>query len=592
MRKILKTFSFRIFASFWAVILCCILMIGTATGSIVSELLKDNNYKTANGLLNQVQYFYDSKFNELEEILNIITNSNAYLHLLRCDYPEKGTNYYSDIATILNRIQMTKTNYADIIDSIYYYNEGYDLELYSIKADSVIEINNSGLFDAVKETGSLQIGWLPIHEETVFRTVEPRKVISLYRYTSGTLMCINLTTDIFQKELDYSIFGENCYLAVTGDKEIMVSSPYQERYLLGEDLLWGWEGTNGWIPVINDHKEKLWMTCISLESTGWIVAAVMPEDYLQSEVGCIYKTVFMWSVSILIAASCLAYFISRSVTEPVRFITKQVQQIRENNLDVDFTLRDKESELGSMAEVLNQMVRRMNDLIVQAKEQERTRSIMEIAVLQAQINPHFLYNTLASVQGLIHERENDKAEYLLQMLTAFFRFGLRRGSNKVTLLDEIMHVKSYLEIQKMRYGNCFEYEIDVDKAIEEKEMIRLSLQPIVENSVYHGIKGEADQSLILISAVREKDILRVCVFDDGIGMSQERLANVREEVAKLFSEGDSSVTYGLRNVNQRLILEYGQNYGLEIESVEGEYTMVTMCIPLDGQESIRENFDC
>lgn len=555
-------------------------------------MLKDNNYKTANGLLNQVRYFYDSKFDELEEILNIITNSNAYLHLLRCDYSEKGTSYYSDIATILNRIQMTKTNYADIIDSIYYYNEGYDLELYSIKADSVIEINNTRLFDMVEETGSLRIGWLPVHEETIFRTVEPRKVISLYRYTSGTLMCINLTTDIFQKELDYSVFGENCYLAVIGDEEMLVSSPYQEQYLLDGNLIKGWQESNDWTLVTNKQNEELWTTCISLDSTGWVVAAVMPEDYLQSEVNWIYKTVLIWSISILLAASCLAYFISRSVTEPVRFITKQMQQIRENNLNVDFSLKDKESELGSMAEVLNRMVQRMNDLLVQTKEQERVRGIMEIAVLQAQINPHFLYNTLASVQGLIHEGENGKAEYLLQMLTAFFRFGLGRGSNKVKLMDEIMHVKSYLEIQKMRYGNCFEYEVDVENGMEETEVIRLSLQPIVENSVYHGIKGQADQKLILISAVKEKDVLKVCVFDDGAGMSQERLTSVKEEMAKPFSEGESNVTYGLRNVNQRLILEYGQSYGLEIESVEGEYTMITMYIPLGGQENIREDFNC
>ena len=126
----------------------------------------------------------------------------------------------------------------------------------------------------------------------------------------------------------------------------------------------------------------------------------------------------------------------------------------------------------------------------------------------------------------------------------------------------------------------------------EAEMIRLSLQPIVENSVYHGIKGQDHQNLILISAVKEKDVLKVCVFDDGAGMTQERLDSVKKEIAKPFSEGESSVTYGLRNVNQRLILEYGQDYGLKIESVEGEYTMITMCIPLDVQENIREDFNC
>lgn len=584
MRRIWKTFSFKVFTGFWAVILCCILMVSTVAGRISSDTLKKNNYATANGLLNQVRYFYDSKFGELEKNMDFITNGKAYLHLMKENYYERyTTNYYTDIAVVLNNMQDLKQNYSDIIDSIYYYNEGYDLELYTIKKGPVMKIDKAGLFEMTEDTGSLKTGWISAHDETVFQTISSRKVISLYRRTKGTILCINLSIDIFQKELDYSVFGKNCYLAVLGNEEMMVSAPCEEAYE-PDDAIRGLRKRDGWNKVKNGSGKELWVTGMRLDTNGWTVAAVMPGDYLRSEAGRIYRTVFLWAAVILFFASVLAYFISRSVTEPVRFITRQMQKVQQDNLDVDFSLKDKESELGIMAETLNQMEHRMIGLIERAKEQERLHKRLEIAVLQAQINPHFLYNTLASAQGLIHERENDRAEYLLQMLVVFFRTGLGRGSNKVKLADELAHVRSYLEIQKMRYDRCFEYEIDAEEELWTAEVIKLSLQPVIENAIYHGVKEKPGQRVILISAVREKDILKICVFDDGAGMSKKRLLDVREEMARPFGDGNSSVTYGIRNVNQRLILEYGSGYGLDIESVEGEYTMVTMRVPYRDME--------
>lgn len=585
MRRIYKTFRFKVFASFFAVILCCIVMISTVTGRISLDILRKNNYETANGLLNQVKFFSDSKFDELQELMETATTSTDYLRLMKGNYYERySKGYYADITTVLNNMQMIRKSYSEIVDSVYYYNEGYQLELYALKEGPVVEIDHTELLQKVKETGNLQMGWLSVHEESIFQTTTPRNVISLYRYTAGTLYCINLRTDIFQQALDYSVFGENCYLMLIGNLSSMWSDPCNEVYLPGAGYEVGEQKEGGWSRIVNGYGKELLVTGIQLESNGWTVAAVMPEDYLDAEAAKIYQSVFLWAFLILIIASCLAYLISRSVTEPVRFVTQQMQKVQEDNLDVDFTLKDRESELGVMAETLNQMTRRMVHLIGQAKEQERLQRKTEIAVLQAQINPHFLYNTLTSALGLIHGHDNEKAEYILKMLIVFFRTGLGRGSDKVTLEDELKHAGSYLEIQKMRYEGCFEYEMDVEDGVEKAEVIKLSLQPIVENAIYHGAKEKPGKRLILVSAVKEGDALRVCVFDDGAGMSEECLANVRREIGKPFGDGSSSVSYGLRNVNQRLILEYGKEYGLELESVEGEYTMVSMRFPYRLEE--------
>ena len=591
MRRLYKTFTFKVFVSFLSVILCCIIVICTVAGHITSDILKKNNYATANGLMNQVSYFYDSRFFELQKILDNITSGSAYLHLMKSGYYEgSSSGYYMDISRLLNSMQDTKNSYIDYIDSIYYYNKKHDLELYVMKKGPVKEIDGSRLLESVSDTGLLQFGWISAHDETVFRTQDPRKVISLYRYTAGTLFCINLSVEIFQKELDYSVFGEDCYLTLVGSHSSMVSRPFDNSYQLEEGT--ALPGRSGeWEKRFNSSEKQLWVTSVALESNGWTVAAVMPEDYLRKESGRIYQTVFLWAGLILLAAACLAYLISRSVTGPVSFIIKQMQKVQEDNLEVDFSLKDKESELGVMAENLNQMEQRMIDLIEQAKEQERLHRRLEIAVLQAQINPHFLYNTLASAQGLIHERDNKKAEYLLEMLVVFFRTGLGRGSSKVTLSDELRHVGSYLEIQQMRYGDCFSYEIEAAEELQNAEVMKLSVQPLIENAVYHGAKERPEHTFILISARSEGGKLKICVFDDGAGIARERLAEVRDEIGKPFGKGNSSVTYGLRNVNQRLRLEYGAEYGLELDSVEGEYTMVTMWLPYIVKGGFYENTD-
>lgn len=579
MKKIYKTFSFKVFACFVLVNLCSVVMVGTAAGRISSRTMRDNNYATASGLLQQVKYFCDSKFSEMQEILDVMTTGTSYLHLLKKDYySERSAAFYLDVTEVLENMQEMKKNYNEIIDSIYYYNERLKLELYVNNGEPVTRIDGSSVLDKIQETGILSVGWIPVHEETIFQTISPRRVITLYRYTAGTFFCINLNLDIFQEELDCSVFGENCYLALMNGEVMLTSFSGEKDYML-QSLDEIQSGENGWQNTYSVTGKMLWATGVKLDSNDWFVAAVMPEDYLKTEVHQIYKAVLAWAVFILFVVSCLAFFVSKSVTGPVSFLIRQMQKVQEDSLEVDFSLKDKESELGIMAQNLNQMECRMVGLIEQAKEQERVRQKMEIAVLQAQINPHFLYNTLNSAQGLVREGENDRAEYLLGMLTVFFRTGLGRGRDKVSLKEELRHAKSYLEIQRMRYADCFSYEIETEEGVEDAEVIRVSLQPLIENAIQHGLRESREGKVVLISAGKEGHNLKICVFDDGAGMSRKRLEEVRSEIDRPFEDGDSVVTYGLRNVNQRLILEYGKEYGLELSSVEGEYTMVTMCLP-------------
>lgn len=591
MKKIYKTFSFKVFLCFFLVNLCSIVMVGAAAGQISSKTMRENNYATASGLMQQVRYFCDSKFSELEEVLDVLTTKSSYLHLLQRDYYSgRSSAFYSDVADVLGRMQEMKKNYSEIIDSIYYFNERQQLELYVSSGAPVMRIDRTAVMKEIQETGILEVGWLPVHEETIFQTVIPRRVISIYRYTAGTFFCINLNLDIFQEELDCSVFGENCYLALLNGEVMLTSASGKENFMLqNPDEIRN--GEVGWQKMHSEEGEMLWVTGVKLDSNEWTVAAVMPEDYLQGEVAQIYETVLGWAVFILIFTSFLAYFVSKSVTGPVRFLTSQMQKVRENNLNIDFSLKDRESELGIMAENLNQMEQRMAGLIGQAKEQERIRRKMEMAVLQAQINPHFLYNTLNSAQGLVHEGENDKAEHLLEMLTVFFRTGLGRGRGKVPLKEELRHAESYLEIQRMRYADCFSYEIETEDDLEDAEVIRITLQPLIENAIQHGIRESGGEKIILISGKKEKNTLKICVFDNGLGMSRERLEEVRSEIARPFQDGNSVVTYGLRNVNQRMILEYGKEYGLKLDSVEGEYTMVTLLIPYRRMEVNCENTD-
>lgn len=282
-------------------------------------------------------------------------------------------------------------------------------------------------------------------------------------------------------------------------------------------------------------------------------------------------------LSLVLLSFLLTYSrkLSNKIVNPIDDICARLEAIGKGNLLVCEPIQVDVEEVQLLSDGIESMVGRLKRLIDMSTKQEKQRRRTELALLQAQINPHFLYNTLDTIVWLIESSEINSAVTMIGSLSNFFRFSLSRGQNVITLAEEEQHIKSYLEILQMRYRDLMQYEINIFEQLKSFILPKLTLQPLVENALYHGIKISRHKGLIQVNGKTQGDRIILEVIDDGSGMSKERLNSVRVSLSDEKSEG-----FGLRTVHQRIQILFGKEYGLKIESTLGVGTKVTVAIPM------------
>lgn len=293
-----------------------------------------------------------------------------------------------------------------------------------------------------------------------------------------------------------------------------------------------------------------------------------------------FKTIIMFSIGAFVFIIGLIIFLSYqiplSITRPIRKLNQVTQQVAEGNLAVRSDVQTGD-EVGVLSDSLNTMIDKINELLEQVtKEQIRLRKA-EFELLQSQINPHFLYNTLDAIIWLAEAGEQKKVVSMVRSLSEFFRTSLNRGKDIILVKEELQHVRSYLEIQQVRYQDILQYEISVPEELSRYMIPKITIQPLVENALYHGIKNKRGSGKIEIRGKREEKNLVIEIEDDGIGISKERLWQVRDGIQKKILTGKD--IYGLYNVNERIRLNFGEEYGIDIQSTYGEGTLVRILLP-------------
>ena len=299
---------------------------------------------------------------------------------------------------------------------------------------------------------------------------------------------------------------------------------------------------------------------------------------IRTDISLELRTSIFVFAAILLGVVMFSRRIMQSITVPIRKLSEVTKQAGRG----DFAVRvqeDSDDELAVLNANFNRMVERIGQLVEHIRIEQITLRQTELKVLQAQINPHFLYNTLDSIIWLAEAGKKEEVVQMVSALSDFFRTTLSKGKDYITLKEEEKHIRSYLQIQQFRYRDILEYEIDIQEELYPYSILKLTLQPLVENALYHGIKNKRGIGHIQVVAREEKENIVFCVHDNGIGMKPEQLAHVEELLERdLLKEGEPS-GFGLFNVNQRLQLNYGSEYGLKINSIYGEGTTVTAIIP-------------
>lgn len=278
------------------------------------------------------------------------------------------------------------------------------------------------------------------------------------------------------------------------------------------------------------------------------------------------------------AAALLSSFMARSVSKPIEELCLVTEQAAAG----DFGARAEGSagdEIAVLSDSFNSMIGKIGDLVENIRQEQLRLRDTELKLLQAQINPHFLYNTLDTIVWLAEDKQNDQVVTMVTALSEFFRTTLSEGRDFITIREEETHIRSYLQIQQLRYRDILEYEIHIPEELSFYKIMKLTVQPLVENALYHGIKNKRGMGRIVVTAALEGEKVRISVEDNGIGMTPEAL---EELLLKIEQPAESRLGgFGLANVNERIRLNYGPEYGLSLESVYGKGTRAQVTVPAE-----------
>lgn len=337
------------------------------------------------------------------------------------------------------------------------------------------------------------------------------------------------------------------------------------------------KGGNG--NFLSDDGKRLY-TVTKSEKTGWSVVGVTYLDELLSRSVEIQKLYIILAVCLIAAATVISMILSSAITKPITKLRSTMKKVEQGNLETQTQFPRAGNEIRDLISSFNLMVGQIKELIQKNKEEQEDKRKSELRALQAQINPHFLYNTLDSIIWMAESAKNKEVISMTSALSKLLRKSISNQKEIVTVAEEIEYVSEYLKIQQMRYHDKLEYDINVGDEVMRCPISKLVLQPLVENAIYHGIKTKEGKGRITITGFVEGEDAVLRIHDNGVGMDANTLAHIFDG-----NKGDSISKVGVRNVNSRLKLYYGERYGLKYNSSVGHGTYVTVTVPYKTRQT-------
>lgn len=403
-----------------------------------------------------------------------------------------------------------------------------------------------------------------------FRDLIPDKEVGavlFHLYEGGKdnrsgIILIALKQKFFEDILDVTALDQEASLSILTDYGTMhFGAPDAWDVVQDErEYLMNHEYSDGEVQTkISDGYYFLYK---SIKQTGWKLVYNVKESSISNAHYIVRDAMVLVAIAVAVSAVIIG-ILSNAVSYSLRELARKVEA--EDILEHEISVHSYE-EITTLSKKLEKMRVHINQLLKQIKEEQDAKQRMEIALLQEQINPHFLYNTLYSISQLCELKKTEKASEMLIALAAFYRIGLSKGKTIITVKEELKHVKNYLFIQHFRYSDLFDYTIDCDEEILDCLIPKMSLQPLVENAIYHGIKMKHEfGNICILGGTYDGENAYLEVHDDGPGIGTEQLEEIRSYL-KDGKPGEKTSSFGMKNVNARLKLEFGYESGVEIES--------------------------
>lgn len=600
MKRFIKNTKFKtkIILLFLTLLLLHSTIAGTLYYKYTYKDTLSNYYQSSEDTIYQLNVHMYSRFRSIAKSVNALSNNMSFANPMSVFLRNPDTLNYAklmgDVADSITEMQMSD----DYIHSIYIYTKYGDFDNFVRIKKHGIKFEETEVYQYFEEHPDETVAWFPAMENPVF--IGTDIVIPIvYKFAIGReniFILINLDQSKINDYLNetYNSYEKIFIVDKNGKNIINFDDKYKEIPLIRhqEDDL----DEMALCQPLKIGEDDYLVTSTMMKGNSWEIYALKSTESLLGNLTSLRKFISLeLSISALLALFIIILCV-RSLTAPLGRLVNIMDKTIKEGFHIKFHYPYKD-EVGNLAKSFNYMVEEIEDLVtelnlhIEALKEEKEalkvvqeqKRIAEIKALQAQINPHFLYNTLNTITWQAADQGAKEISILSKSLGSFFRIALSKGREIITIREELEHVKSYLEIQKIRYKSKVNYSIEIDDEIKDCSIIKILLQPLVENAIYHGIKTKEGHGNISITAVMKMDELtipaiKLCVEDDGLGIEKDQLEILNDGLSKGIV--DSKNGYGIYNVNQRLKLTYGEIYGLSLESKLGEWTRAIIIIPV------------
>ncbi|WPX09378.1 cache domain-containing sensor histidine kinase [Anaerocellum danielii] len=593
MRRIVNTFSnmsikYKLFASYMFVILISFGIFSLMNYVIVGRDVEKQAIYSSGKIVDQTASFLENRVSSIKNVLNILALDSTVQELVN----RPDDYYYENIGNwLVDSQRFTKLFYStcqnfDILSISIYMTQGLA---------KLSETDSYFLFERIEK--------LPWYQQMVlkgelFTWVTPKMlniarkdVVSLIRlipdpkniseYKAALRADISIAE--IERILNQALFTNRTLAFIVNSNSEVVARSLNRTHLSIGEIIKGIEknisSQEANVIEMEVRGEKLLVRTRIISDTDWYLVLVTPYKEIHELNIKTIKQVFFMIFLITPFTLIFAFWAATSSTSRIKRLTHNMKKVIEKgdfNIELDSHSQD---EVGQLIYTFNYMLKKIKELLHEQYQLGKEKKNLELKALQSQINPHFLYNTLDLINWIAIKNKNEDISRLVTSLSQFYKLSLSKGEDVVTVENEIEHVKAYVMIQNYRFDNCIELKIDVPQKLLQARIPKLTLQPLVENSIHHGIleKDEQKGTIIIKGEIIDDKMAAIYVIDDGVGISKEVLEKIkRGEVETTRGHG-----FGIKNINERLKIYFGNQAGLFYESKINEKTVAKVLFPVE-----------
>jgi two-component system sensor histidine kinase YesM len=510
----------------------------------------------------------NGEFDNISKMSQLLMGDNSVRNYLKSPQVEKGRNYpevLSSMRNIMINIEYVTSvyliredgNYIDTSNSITYFHTEYlkdqawlrDINYRS--GSYIIKVNGGGAFEYFEGQPMLSM---------------MRAVYDIDTQKKIGILVINLSEEILNETYQNVLGNGKTYAYYDENGELLSENEQIDKLLKINITATDYEQTY----VGEIFKDKV-ISYYHIPDTPLRIAGIETISLTKFVSKEILLFILFIILLTILSLTILGFFITHYITAPIQRLAQSMRSVNNGWLR-RVSLKTFQDEIGELKDSYNNMLIAINRLIDELVENEKQTHRAELEILQEQIKPHFLYNTLDTIAYLALEREKEEVYNAIETLGSFYRKFLNKGSNQITLEEEIAIVKDYCKLQKLRYGDIFEDQYQIDARLSQVKIPKLILQPLVENSLYHGIRLKGEKGIIRITVFTDETYLHIVVYDSGVGMNAAKMEELMNET--------NTKSFGFRGIIKRIRYYYGVEDVYEIRSEEGIFSEIDLKLPI------------